>query len=174
MSTIETLRNNNISSLWHFTDRSNVASIMENGILSLKKIHENNVEACFGADELSHFLDQGRGLDAFVHLSFMNDHPMYHVALSRGSIANPVWIEIDISILDDREAVFSPEVANKNGAKIYRMDKVDEKINFNKMYHRDFDIRKNARKAELMIFGKIKKKYIVSICDVNTGETYGK
>ena len=174
MSTIETLQNNNIKSLWHFTDRSNVESIMKNGILSLKKIRSKNVDACFGADELSHYLDKNRGLDAFVHLSFMKDHPMYHVALSRGSITEPVWIEIDISILDDREAVFCPEVANATGAKIYRMDKVDEKINFNKMYHRDFDIRKNARKAELMIFGKIKKKYIISMYDVNTGETYGK
>jgi len=137
------LRKEGIKSIWHFTDLSNMESIEEYGILSLSEIWENDIDvSCFGADELSHNLDYRIGLDKFVHLSFIKDHPMYHVAKRDGRILTPVWVEIDVDILDESSTLFSNKVANANGAPIFYADKVKKMINFDKMYARDFDTRR--------------------------------
>jgi hypothetical protein len=163
MSIVERLHKNNISSFWHFTDISNLASIDKNGILTLENILENNLDVCFGADSDSHLLDRQLGLDKYVHLAFVSDHPMYYVAKRRGSIKIGAWIEIDLSILIDNKAYFSPEVANKSGAKIYEMNLVDAIIEFDKMHSKNFDVYKDARKAEIIVKNNINTKYILGV-----------
>lgn len=163
MSIIETLHKNNIHSLWHFTDMDNLVSIEKHGILTLKNILDNEVNACFGADTNSHQLDRQLGLDAYVHLAFVSDHPMYHVAKNRGSIEKGIWIEIDLSVLVDNKALFSPQVANKRGAKIYNMKLVGKMIDFDKIHSKYFDVYKDARKAEVMVKNNIDTKYIIGV-----------
>lgn len=174
MSIVETLRKHNINSVWHFTDISNLKSMKKYGILSLHEIVENSIEARFGADSLSHSLDRQYGLDNYVHLAFIKDHPMYHNALKRGSIKHAVWLELDLSILLDSGAIFSDEIANKSGAKMYTLDKVEEKIDFEKMFHNDFWTKVEARKAEIMIPERIDMSYLKAIYDTRTGVRYGK
>ncbi len=174
MSIIETLNRHNINSIWHFTDISNLESIAKYGILSLHEILENSIDARFGADSLSHTLDKKYGLDEYVHLAFIKDHPMYHNALKRGSIQHTVWVELDLKILLDDNVKFSDEVANKTGVKLFDSTRVEEKINFNKMFHKDFWTRVKARKAEIMIPDKIDIRYIKAIYDDITGARYGK
>jgi len=163
MSIIETLNRHDIKSVWHFTDISNLRSIEKYGILSLHEILENGIDARFGADSFSHSLDRIYGLDAYVHLAFVNDHPMYHVAKSRGNIKKGVWIEIDLSVLVENKTRFSPQVANKRGAKLYKMNLVDKMIDFKKMHSRYFDVYKDARKAEIVVKNNIETKYILGV-----------
>ncbi len=174
MSIVETLRKHNINTVWHFTDISNLKSIKKYGILSLHEIVEKSIDAHFGADDLSHSLDRRSGLDKYVHLAFIKDHPMYHNALKRGSIDHAVWLEFDLSILLDSDAMFSDVVANKNGAKMYTLDKVEKKIDFGKMFHNDFWTKVEARKAEIMIPERIDMSYLKAIYDTRTGVRYGK
>ncbi len=174
MSIIETLKRHDINSVWHFTDISNLKSIAKYGILSLHEIVENTIDARFGADTLSHSLDRYYGLDEYVHVAFIPDHPMYHSALKRGSIEHAIWIELDLTILLDSNVIFSDKVANKSGVKPFDYTKVEEKIDFKKMFHKDFWTRVEARKAEIMIPDKINTQYIKAIYDDITGEKYGK
>jgi len=174
MSIIETLKRNDINSVWHFTDISNLDSIVKYGILSLHELVENSIDAHFSADVLSHSLDRRYGLDEYVHLAFISDHPMYHNALKRGSIDHGIWIELDLKVLLDDSVMFSDEVANKSGVKPFDYTKVEEKIDFIKMFHRDFWTRLEARKAEIMVPNKIDINYIKAIYDGNTGVQYGK
>lgn len=165
MNIQKVLKSHGIKSIWHFTDKSNLASIKKYGLLSLKKIEKKSVHVSFyGADSLSHSLDRSLGLDKFVHLSFIDDHPMYHVAKRDGRIKNPIWLEIDLSVLHEDNTIFSDEVANKNGASIFGVDKLERMINFNTLlYPKDFTTKIKVRKAEIMVVNNISYKNIKGI-----------
>lgn len=167
---LKTLSNYGITSLYHFTDIENLPTIERFGIQSLKNILLNDIPVKhFGADELSHRLDSKTGLNNYVHLSFIKDHPMYYVAKSRGSLKTPVWIELDISILFQEKTIFCDSIANKNNADIFIIEEIFNKINFSTIVNNnvDFSIRKEARKAEIMIYNEIETNKILGI-------TYGK
>lgn len=163
----ETLEYYGITSIYHFTDKANLKMIEKFDIQSLKNIHMFNIPVeHFGANETSHIIDKNRGLDEYVHLSFIKDHPMYHVAKKRGSIINPVWIEIDISVLYKQDTLFCNEVANAYGARTFTLDNVLKNIDFNTMlFEKDFGIRKEARKAEIMVFDSISTYLIKGFTD---------
>ena len=162
------LRKNGIKSIWHFTDRSNLISIEKHGLLSLKKILEKNVHVpCYGASDSSHAQDIRKGLDQFVHLSFVKDHPMYHVAKRDGRIPNPIWLEIDLSVLHEDNTMFSNMLANTYGAPIFYAKDLKNMIDFDTLlYGKDFNTRKEARKAEIMVANNISFN---SIKGVNRG-----
>lgn len=164
----ETLANLGITSIYHFTDSANLDTIDQYGIQSLKNIIDKSIPVKhFGAEELSHNLDKRKGLDSYVHLSFIKDHPMYYVAKRRGNLIDPVWIELDISILYENSTLFCDKVANANGASLFGIDKVLQRVDFDKLlFERDFDIRKEARKAEILVHNSIPTKFI-------KGVTYG-
>ena len=96
----ETLNYYGITSIWHFTDASNLESIKQYGLLSLTFLEQEKIHVhCYGADRLSHNLDINLGLDQFVHLSLIKEHPMQYVKTRAGLIPNPIWLEIDTSVL---------------------------------------------------------------------------
>ena len=145
-----------IESIWHFTDKSNLESIKKYGLQSLHNIEKKKITVeRFGADDLSHMLDHSNMLDRYVHLSFVKDHPMYHVALKRGTIIDPVWIEIDLSVVFQDETRFSDRVANTIGVELFSLKYIQKYINFDKMSDQDFETKKEARKAEILIFDSI-------------------
>jgi len=56
MNLQETLKYYGITSIWHFTDESNLSSTEEHGLLSLQMITQNKIYVpCFGADGSSHY-----------------------------------------------------------------------------------------------------------------------
>lgn len=169
MSIRETLSRYGIDSIYHFTDKSNLKSIEKYGIQSLYNITTQKIDvSAFGAESLSHSLDRNRGLDKFVHLAFIKDHPMYHTAKKRGSIITPIWIELDISVLFDEDTIFCDEVANKNNSNLFRLENILDFINFDTMINeKDFWTRITARKAEIMAYDSININKIKGI-------TYGK
>jgi hypothetical protein len=157
MNIQEILNRNGITSIWHFTDRSNLESIAENGLLSLSNILDQDINVSrYGASESSHSQDKRKGLDKFVHLSFVKDHPMYHIAKWDGRIIDPVWIEIDTSILTDDNTLFSNMLANTYNASIFQSEDLERMINFDKILLKNHSyIRKEARKAEIMVSNQI-------------------
>jgi len=160
---IEYLNSKGIKNFWHFTDASNLETIKKYGLQSLWNIKRLNIPVNrFGGNNLSHQLDYEKNLDLYVHLAFMKDHPMYHKAKKDGRIINPVWLEIDIRVLFNKECYFCPTVANKTNANPYNFDRIME-LDFDKFYHYSFDIRKEARKAEILVKSKIEPFYIKGI-----------
>jgi hypothetical protein len=117
-----------------------------------------------GADTLSHSLDKHKGLDQYIHLSFIKDHPMYHIAKSRQSIIDPVWLEIDISVLFEKNTLFCDKVANDSTAKLFKIDKIKKKIDFDTMlFSLIFDEYKEARKAEILVLDHISSDKILGV-----------
>lgn len=175
MNIQETLNHYGIKSIWHFTDLSNYESIKKNGVLSLRNIINQKIDvSCFGANELSHNLDIRNGLDKYVHLSFIKEHPMQYVKTRDGDLPNPIWLEIDASVLFSDDTIFSNQVANKNGAKIHNINDLEKYIDLDVLWGRtnwrDPEIqqrRKAAKYGEIMIENRISIEDILGVSNGN-------
>lgn len=110
--------NNEISSLFHFTDESNINSIAKGGgLFSWKYCEENNLNIPMpGGGGLSRTLDNKRNLSDYVRLSFNYNLPMMYIAMREGRISNPYIVEIDPMVILWEETLFSDENATANGA----------------------------------------------------------
>lgn len=151
-----------INHLWHFTDMSNLESIQENNLLSLDQLKSRKIDvSCYGADELSHSLDIDLGLDKYVHLAFLPDHPMYHIKKRDKVITEPIWLQINISVLFQKNVYYSNEVANASNAKVFQESQLENMIDFENIMHPIcFESKITARKAEILIPNQIKLKDI--------------
>jgi len=167
-----TLQHYGIKSIWHFTDLSNLESIKKYGVLSLRNLINSRINvACYGANELSHNLDIAKGLDQFVHLSFIKEHPMQWVKTRNGEIPNPVWLEIDATVLFKKKSIFSDQVTNKTEAKIYGdindlVKHIDLDVLWSRTDWSDPKIqqrRKDAKYGEIMIQDKIEIRDILGV-----------
>jgi hypothetical protein len=78
------LQENNITKLYHFTDRNNLESIKKYGLLSWDYCRKNGIPIPRpGGNELSRKLDQYIGMQNYVRLCFVPDHPMLYFAKKR-------------------------------------------------------------------------------------------
>lgn len=91
------LQDHNIFCLYHFTDRSNLASIARSGgLLSWNECAKRNIHIpALGSNDFSRQLDKSYGLEDYVRLSFCENHPMMYVAKNEGRIKDPVVLKID-------------------------------------------------------------------------------
>lgn len=159
------------TSVWHFTDKSNLVSIEKYGLLSLDIITKEDIYvSCYGADELSHRLDRSHGLDKFVHLSLIREHPMQYIKTRNGDIPDPIWLEIDASVLFENHSIFSDQIANSNSAKLYGIDELDQIVDLEVLWGRAnwsnpsiSHRRKIAKKSELMAANKIDINKILGV-----------
>ena len=69
-SVVKKLKDHGVRMLFHFTDRSNVNSIMRYGLLSWQAIEERKLETKLGGNEVSRQLDTKNRLQDYVSLSF--------------------------------------------------------------------------------------------------------
>ena len=157
---INKLKQHGVKHLWHFTDKSNLELIEENdGLLSLRKITKDNISIpVFGGNQWSHDADRRKKLDKFVHLAFLDDHPMFYKAKQEERIKEPVWLSIDLSVLQVDNVKFSSDVSNKSGVLILDNDQATEEIDFEVLFTRtDWrnpeiqERRQTAIKSEILI-----------------------
>lgn len=117
---IDLLTQKGIKTLYHFTDRDNLQSIVDNGGLhSWADCEEKNI--CItkpGGDLTSRSLDRRRNHHHYVRASFTRNHPMMYVAQQDGRISNPVILEISLDVVKLQDTLFSDRNAVKNGAQI--------------------------------------------------------
>lgn len=146
--------------VWHFTDRSNLELIEKyKGLLSFAELEKRGVEIPVpGGNEWSHDADKLNGVHKYVHLAFVDDHPMLYRAKQEGRIPNPIWLKIDSSILLQKGVRFCSEVSNKSGAAILEpqqaIQRIDFEVLFTHMNWRDPDIQKRrqaAIKSEILV-----------------------
>lgn len=166
------LKKYHIDGIWHFTDRANLASIQSNGgLLSLAELERRDIAIDRpGGNQWSHDADRFKGVHEYVHMSFLDQHPMQFAAKKDGRITNPLWIKIDPSILLDENVRFSCDVSNKAGVEILTASEAIELIDFEVLFTRtdwkDPKIKIRlmaARKSEILIptmvpFSKILEK----------------
>lgn len=149
-----------IDAVWHFTDKSNIDSIIKNnGLHSLYNLREKKVIIPSpGGNQWSHDADIYKGVDGYVHLAFLNEHPMLYIAKIDDRIKNPVWLKICPSILLDPNIKFTNDVSNKNGVQLLNIEEAVGKIDFEVLFtHTDWKNpeiqarRRMALKSEILI-----------------------
>jgi hypothetical protein len=160
MTLSEIFAKHDISAVWHFTDRANVPLIQEHGgLLSLRELEQRSIRVPRpGGNEWSQDADRRRELDRYVHLAFVQNHPMLYIAEKEGRIKDPVWLKIDASVLTNSGVCFCSTVSNKNGARILNHEEAAEDVDFEILFTRtDWGVRelherrKAAEKAEILV-----------------------
>lgn len=166
------IKKRNVKGLYHFTDKQNINSIIENGGLhSWVYCLKNNIEILKpGGDDLSRKLDKSKNLENYVRLSFTSNHPMMYSALKDGRLSNPVILEIKPEVIYWKKTKFSNVNATKNNAKIGETFEDFEKIKVEmikeKTYLQTDDIDKPFYQAEVLVYEKIPLKFITNIYSI--------
>lgn len=166
------LEKNGITKFFHFTDRSNLTSIVEHGgLYSWKEIQKNGIQINkSGGDELSHSLDSKAHLDDYVRLSFCNKHPMLFSALNDGRINDPVILEINPLIISFSDCKFSNTNAVRSGAQILSGECGLSRVHFSSVKNGSvFDLEEDERpfyQAEVLVKSFVPIGFILNINDV--------
>ncbi|MBR8760574.1 hypothetical protein IX306_000933 [Porphyromonas levii] len=168
------LDNHGITKLYHFTDRDNLASIIQNGgLYSWRDCEEKNVPIAKpgggGRGSLSWSLDMNKGLDRYVRLSFTQEHPMMYVAMNDGRISNPVLLEIDPEVIYDELTMYADRNATSNmvqyGGDLWHF----KNIHFTSVKaKKHFDLPNEEQpfyQAEVLVKNFIPLKYITNIAN---------
>lgn len=168
------LTKNRISKLYHFTDRDNLASIIEHGgLYSWKDCEERGITIAKpgggGPGSTSWSLDKHSGLEHYVRVSFTTQHPMMYVAMNENRISNPVILEIDPAVIYDEATLYADRNATRKGAKIGSgLDNFKE-IHFSTVKaakHFDLDIDEQPfYQAEILVKNFIPLQYITNIAN---------
>lgn len=110
--------NYGIHSLYHFTDRSNLKSIVKHGgLYSWYHCSSNNINIPVpGGGQLSRDLDQKKGLQDFVRVSFTRSHPMMFVTPIRNR--DNVILEIDTEVVYWLGTKYADKNATRNDVNV--------------------------------------------------------
>lgn len=152
------LKKYNVNCLWHFTDKRNIASIKQYGLLSWGELQRRGlVSAVPGGNQWSHDADAYSGLENYVHLSFNQGNPMLYIAMRDKRIVDPVWLNIDLSVIDANTR-YTNDVANKANVQRLDNDSAVKEIDFKALFkYLDFKIdgnaerKKAAAKSEILV-----------------------
>lgn len=160
-----------ITKLYHFTDRDNLESIIQNGgLYSWVDCDQKGISIPKpGGGALSRQLDSRDNLGSYVRVSFTQNHPMMYVAMNDGRISNPVILEIDPKVIYEDGSLFSDRNATKNGANIGSTFEDFNKIHFSSVKassHFDLDAdEQEFYQAEILVKNFIPLKYITNIAN---------
>ena len=146
-------------SLYHFTDRANLPSIAEHGILSKQQAAENGIETAVpGGNEWSREADARKGLENYVNLCFTRNHPMCYAAQMDGRIPNPQYLRINPDVLEIEDVKITLDVANKKGVNLLNvedgLEQLDKEVLYTRTKWADSEIQErlqNAEKCEILV-----------------------
>lgn len=116
----EVIDSHHIDCLYHFTDRENLESIIQNGgLYSWADCEEKGITiAKPGGSSTSRSLDSRDNLEHYVRVSFVKQHPMMFVAMNDNRISNPVVLKIDPKVIWQEGTKYADRNATKNGARV--------------------------------------------------------
>ncbi|CAI8789689.1 DarT ssDNA thymidine ADP-ribosyltransferase family protein [Pseudomonas sp. IT-P218] len=149
-----------IDGIWHFTDQSNLQSIIDNkGLFSLAEAKSRGIKIpAPGGNEWSHTADKINNVDNYVHLAFLDDHPMLFHTRNDGRTPNPIWLKVSIDILDVPGVHYTSDVSNKAGIPLLSpetaRDEIDLEAMFTYMDWKDPEVRQRrnlALRSEILI-----------------------
>lgn len=166
---IKVLRDNNITKLYHFTDRDNLEGIIKNGgLYSWADCESKGIQIQKpGGSDLSRNLDYRSNLQNYVRLSFTAQHPMMYVAMNDGRISNPVILEIDTEVIEWQDTRFSDCNATKSDANVGESLDDLKRIHFSSVKARKhFDLDEDEQpyyQAEVLVKNFVPLKYIKNI-----------
>lgn len=149
-----------VKCFWHFTDQRNLGAIRAAGaLLSLAEVKRRGTDIpAPGGNDWSHEADERLGLDGYVHLCLMDEHPMEFRAREDGRIVNTKFLSVSRDVVRIEGVRFAPDVANKRGTPLLTLAEACERMDFEVIYDRtdwkDPAVqrrRKLAKKYELLV-----------------------
>lgn len=158
-----------IKKLYHFTDRDNLESIIKNGgLYSWADCDEKGISILKpGGGNLSRSLDARDGLQYYVRVSFVKDHPMMFVAMNEQRISNPVVLEIDPEVVWWQDSLYCNKNVTRNDASYGGSVEHFKQVHFDTVLkNRYFDLAEEERpfyNAEVMVKNFIPIQYITNI-----------
>jgi hypothetical protein len=101
--------------LYHFTDKKNLPSIKERGLLCTSELRRIRLfdKVVTGGDANSLISDANAGTDRYVCLCFTTNHPMCFRAAERG--LDPIYLSIDPEIVRTPGVLVTNAPSNQNG-----------------------------------------------------------
>jgi len=160
-----------IRNFYHFTERANLDSIRRYGLLSLAELERLNIQNVhFASDSESRSVDVHYGLNDYVRLAFVNQHPMEYVAKSKGRIKDSIFLSISSSVILQDGIRVAGGVAYQQGVSIYNLSEACEHLDFDVLLLRS-DWKNSAimsrvmaaRKYELLIPKCIAPELIIGL-----------
>lgn len=158
-----------ITTLYHFTDRENLESIIKNGgLYSWADCEQKGISISKPGGSLdSRNLDRRDNLQNFVRVSFVKEHPMMYVAMNDGRISNPVVLEIDPEVIYWQDSLYADRNATKNGALVGSSIDDFSQLHFNSFKaKKHFDLDADEQKfyqAEVLVKNHIPLQFIKNI-----------
>ena len=163
------IEENGVKKLYHFTDRDNLESIIKNGgLYSWADCDEKGISISKpGGGNLSRSLDARDGLQHYVRVSFVKDHPMMFVAMNEQRISNPVVLEIDPEVIWWQDSLYCNKNVTRNDASYGGGVEHLKQIHFNTVLrNKYFDLDEEEKpfyNAEVMVKNFIPLQYITNI-----------
>ena len=146
-----------ITKLYHFTDRSNLESIIkEGGLYSWMDCDKKGIKITKpGGEALSRALDCRHNLQEYVRVSFTTQHPMMYVAMQEGRISNPVILEIVPEVIYWKSSKYSDSNATRSDVCVGENLDAFKKIHFSSVKARThFDLTDEEKpyfQAEILV-----------------------
>lgn len=166
---VEILSKNN-RTFFHFTDKRNLPSIREHGLLSMEILRERNIIRVAGGNDWSLDADRRSGMDAFVHLCFFDEHPMEYLATREGRIDESKFLRISPEVLLSEGVKICDRVANRSDAlpkpAAEMVDLLDLQVIYTRTDWKDPGIQarlKAAKRCEILIPKVIPIKLIMGL-----------
>lgn len=163
------IEQHHITTLYHFTDRENLESIIKNGgLYSWADCEQKGISISKpGGSMGSRDLDRRDNLQNFVRVSFVREHPMMYVAMNEGRISNPVVLEIDPEVIYWQDSLYADRNATKNGALVVSSIDDFSQLHFNSFKaKKHFDLDADEQKfyqAEVLVKNHIPLQFIKNI-----------
>lgn len=163
------IEQHHITTLYHFTDRENLESIIKNGgLYSWADCEQKGISISKpGGSMSSRDLDRRDNLQNFVRVSFVREHPMMYVAMNDGRISNPVVLEIDPEVIYWQDSLYADRNATKNGALVGSSIDDFSQLHFNSFkVKKHFDLDADEQKfyqAEVLVKNHIPLQFIKNI-----------
>lgn len=163
------IEQHHITTLYHFTDRENLESIIKNGgLYSWADCEQKGISISKpGGSMSSRDLDRRDNLQNFVRVSFVREHPMMYVAMNEGRISNPVVLEIDPEVIYWQDSLYADRNATKNGALVGSSIDDFSQLHFNSFKaKKHFDLDADEQKfyqAEVLVKNHIPLQFIKNI-----------
>lgn len=163
-----------VTSIWHFTDRSNIDLIkQQGGLLCLEELERRGVQGFIpGGNDWSHEADERKGLKSYVHLAFIPNHPMQYAAVQDGRIKDPVWLKIKAQVALVDGVRFTADVSNKSGVPILTPEEARDELDFEVLFkYLDWTDpmvmarRKAAEKSEILVPEFVSVNQIEGVCN---------
>ena len=167
---IELMKAHRVDSFFHFTDTRNLDSIRRHGLLSMKELKAAGIKPITGGNDWSLEADAHAGMDAFVHLCFVPDHPMEYIARKEKRIEQSKFIRVSPEILRIDGVRLTTDVSNKSGIMPLPVDEglalLDHKAMYTRLNFKDPEQlarRQAAEKYEILVPDRVTADLLIGL-----------